>query len=98
MTYKSIELRKRADQNRKDYISARYKVKDKEISKEEFERVYDKVNRTNKEIYSEAIELYEAGLKLGAKKKDLVQSMLDVRIPKDIVRGIVRGEIPNMKR
>jgi hypothetical protein len=98
MTYKSIELRKRADQNRKDYISARYKVKDKEISKEEFERVYDKVNRTNKEIYSEAIELYEAGLKLGANKKDLVQSMLDVRIPKDIIRGIITGEIPNMKR
>ena len=98
MTYKSLELRRRAEENRKDYISARYKVKDKEISKEEFERVYDKVNQTNKEIYSEAIELYEAGLKLGASKKDLVQAMLDVRIPKDIIRGVITGQIPNMKR
>ena len=98
MAYSALAIKRRADLSRKEYNSARYKLKAKEITKEEFDEIYRKVNETQKSIYLEASELYESGLKLGATRAQLIQAMKDVSIPTKVIGGIVRGQIPDMSR
>ena len=82
----------------RDYTSGKYQYKDGKIDRSELNALYTRANENHKEVYGDLVKLYEAGIKLGAKRRDMVQSMKDAGVPAYVVRGIIQGYVPNLNR
>lgn len=94
--YKSYDIRDRAYEASSDYSRAKRQYERGEITIEQRNEVYDRVNEKWKNVYNEAIEYYNGALYFGIDERDVQQKMLDSRIPKYVLRGIISGEIPDM--
>lgn len=95
--YLSSDLRKRANEAGSDYGKAKGQYSRGEITVEELRSRYNVANEKKKEVYREAIDLYNGALYLSTDPKETQQRMMDWGIPRYIMRGILVGEIPDME-
>lgn len=96
--YLSSDLQKRALEAGSDYSRAKREYERGEITIENLRERYDAANEKKKKVYEEAIKLYRGALYFGSDPAKIQQRMMDWGIPKYVMIGIVRGEIPNMNR
>jgi hypothetical protein len=96
--FRSRDISNRSRVVVRDYTSGKYRYKEGKIDRSELNALYTRANENHKEVYGDLLKLYEAGLKLGASRRDMVQSMKDGGVPMYVIRGIVSGRVPNLNR
>lgn len=96
--FKTYAIKDRAAEARRDYNSVKNKYRKGEdgVTRDDVRAEYIKINEKQKEIYSELIDIYNAALYLNTPKELIIKSMKEAKISNELLKGIVRGNIPDM--
>ena len=96
--FKTYAIKDRVAEARRDYNSVKNKYRKGEdgVTRDDVRAEYIKINEKQKEIYSELIDIYNAALYLNTPKELIIKSMKEAKISNELLKGIVRGKIPDM--
>ena len=96
--FKIRDIKKRLNDNRKDYVKVAYNFKDGTATEGELEAAYNRVSEKQQEILLEATRLYNGAIHLTADEKVAKSAVKEVISNKSITNQIISGDYIPMKR